>query len=195
MALSATALISLAEAKTHLNVGDTSQDTLLEALIESCTSRILQALQNHVVIQSRTEHHAGGRKRIYLQRYPVVSGPTIIDEAGITVPDTYYLLEAERGILQHAGLHWPVAQAADGKISRWIITYASGLAVDTASVPADIKLACKLLVAETFSRREPDLTAKRIGDLSLQYRPKQADDAGMPLHVANLLSPYMSQGV
>ena len=195
MALSATALISLAEAKTHLSIGDTSQDTLLEALIDGCSARILAYLQNHVVIQSRTERHYGGKQRIYLQRYPYVSGLSITDEALNTVPSTDFTILAEQGIVHHAGGCWPIAQDANGNVSRWIVVYAAGLAVNTAAVPADLKQACKAWVAILMARRDPSVTSKRVGDLAISYSDPGPDSDGVPPEICALLAPYVSRGV
>ena len=196
--MATTDLITLAEAKIHLSIStsDLSQDDRLSALITGCSARILDYLQTNVVIQDRTEYHYGGKKRIYLQRYPIVSGPSqIIDGAGFVVPDTYYVTIHEQGILQSVGL-WPIAQEANGARSRWKITYSAGLVVNTASVPADLKQACLFLVAMHLNRPDQSVTMKAVGDLRLSYRDAAASEQayGFPPEVAALLSPYMSQG-
>jgi len=191
--MAATDLIFLAEAKTELGITVTDHDLRLEALITNTSSRILAYLQNHVVIQARTERHYGGKKRLYLQRYPVTSGPTISDEAGNTVESTDYMMLAEQGILQHAGI-WPTAQDANGNISRWTIAYGAGLAVNTAAVPADLKEACLTWVTRRFSRPDQSVTSKRVGDLALGYAAPTEEPDGVPTDIAAMLAPYVSQG-
>jgi hypothetical protein len=191
--MATTDLISLTEAKTELGITVSDHDTRLSALITNTSSRILAHLQNSVVIQARTERHYGGKKRIYLQRYPVTSGPTISDEAGNTVESTDYLMLAEQGMLQHVGF-WPTAQDADGKVSRWVIVYGAGLAVNTAAVPADLKEACLLWVSRRFSRPDQSVTSKRVGDLALGYAAPSEEPEGVPADIAAMLAPYVSQG-
>lgn len=193
MTAPATDLISLTEAKLSLGLTDTSQDDKLAALISGISLRILAYLQNAVVIQVRTEYHIGGKKRLYLQRYPLVSGPTISDGAGNTIPSTDYTTLPEQGLLQHAGC-WPTAQDANGNISRWTIVYSAGLAVNTAAVPADIKAACQVWLARQFNRPDQSVTSKRIGDLSLSYEGPSLDQDGVPADIAAMLAPYVSHG-
>jgi hypothetical protein len=191
--MATTDLVSLTEAKLSLGLTDTSQDEKVTAIVASSSARVLAYLQNAVVIQARTEYHTGGKKRLFLQRYPLVSGPTITDGAGNTIPSTDYTTLPEQGILQHAGL-WPTAQDANGNISRWTVVYSAGVAVNTAAVPADIKAACLVWVARQFSRPDQSVTSKRIGDLSLSYEGTAPDQGGVPADIAAMLAPYVSQG-
>lgn len=194
--MATTDLVTLAEVKTQLNITVSDHDTRLAALITNTSARILAYLQTAIVHETVTEKHFGGKKRIYLKKYPYVSDIAIIDGDGNTVPSTDYLIIAEEGILQHVGL-WPTAEESDGKIGRWSITFKAGLAAATASVQGDIKDACHLWISKRFSRPDPSITSKSVGDMSLSYAilGESADGApGVPPDVAQLLAPYVSRG-
>ena len=197
MAVSANALISLAEAKTHLGITDTANDTLLEALIDGASAAIEAFCQTVFVQRTITDIVAGGPglrcKRIYLTRYPIVSVTSITDPAANTVPATDYVIYKAEGMLIHAGA-WPEAQDSNGNVARWSVVYIAGRAATTAAVEANLKLACKMLVAATFSRRESGIASKRVGDLSVSYHAPSAEGGGMPPEVASLLAPYVSIG-
>lgn len=199
MAVSVNALISLAEAKTHLGISDTVQDTLLEALIDGASAAI-EAFCQTVFVQRTITDIIGGpglrrsEKRLYLNSYPIVSVTSITDPAANTVPATDYVIYKAEGMLVNAGA-WPVAQDTNGNIARWTIVYVAGRAANTAAVEANVKLACKLLVATRLSLREGGITSKRVGDLSISYRDPQVSDSGLPAEVTSLLASYVSLGV
>lgn len=189
--MAATDLVTLSDVKTQLNITVADHDSRLSALITNVSARILAHLSNAVVHETVTEQHVGGKKRIYLKKYPYVSDIAIVDGKGNTIPSTDYLILAEQGILQHTGL-WPTAEESDGKIGRWSITFKAGLAANTASVPADLKEACHLWVARRFNRADTSVRSKSVGDLSLSYAA-QDDPEGVPPDVAALLAPYVSR--
>lgn len=194
-------LISLAEAKTHLGISDTAQDALLEALITGVSFAIEAYCQTAFVQRTVTDIMAGGldfrrnEKTLYLTRYPIVSVISITDPAGNTVPAADYVIYAAEGMLVHAGA-WPVAQDSNGNIARWSVVYVAGRYTNTLAVDADVKLACTLLVAARYSRREGDIASKSIGggDFSISYRSAQAGES-MPLEVTALLAAYRSYRV
>lgn len=190
--MATTDLVTLAEVKTQLNITVSDHDTRLAALITNTSARILAYLQTAVVHETVTEKHFGGKKRIYLKKYPYVSDIAIIDGDGNTVPSTDYLIIAEEGVLQHVGL-WPTAEESDGKIGRWSITFKAGLAANTASVAGDIKDACHLWVSRRFNRIDQSVRSKSVGDMSIGYTASDEADA-IPPDVAALLSPYVSRG-
>lgn len=190
--MATTDLVTLTEVKTQLNLTVTDHDTRLAALITNTSARILAYLQTAVVHETVTEKHFGGKKRIYLKKYPYVSDIAIIDGKGNTVPSADYVIIAEEGILQHVGL-WPTAQEADGKIGRWSITFKAGLVANTASVQGDIKDACHLWIARRFNRIDQSVRSKSVGDMSISYTASDEADA-IPPDVAQLLSPYVSRG-
>lgn len=119
---------------------------------------------------------------------------SITDPAGNTVPAADYVIYKAEGMLIHAGA-WPVAQDSSGNIARWSVIYVAGRYANTASVEANLKLACKLLVATRFSQREGDVASKQVGDLRISYREGPGDNGGLPVEVASLLAPYVSLGV
>lgn len=190
--MAATDLVTLSEVKTALNITVTDHDSRLSALITNTSARILAYLQTAVVHETVTEKHFGGKKRIYLKKYPYVSDIAIIDGKGNTMPSTDYIIIAEQGILQHVG-NWPTAEEADGKIGRWSITFKAGLVANTAAVPADLKEACHLWVSRRFNRIDQSVRSKSVGDVSISYTASDEADA-IPPDVAALLSPYVSRG-
>ncbi len=65
---------------------------------------------------------------------------------------------------------------------RWQAMYTNGYA----TVPADVQLACLMLVAGRYNRRD-DLAEETVGDY--QYRVEPGDSGWTP-HIAKLLKPF-----
>lgn len=193
MAVSGNALISLVEAKSHLGITVADHDTLLEALVDGSSAAIEAYCRNIFVQRTVTEIAAGSVKRLYLKSYPIVSVTSITDPASNTVPSTDYVIYKAEGMLLHAG-NWPVAQDTNGNVARWSVVYVAGRAANTAAVDADVKLACKLLVATRFSQRSGGIASKSVGDLSVSYREGQLESGGLPAEVTALLASYVSIG-
>ena len=219
MALSVAALITLADAKTFLGITESAQDTLLEALIEAASEEIESLLQGTFVIQRTVveeyetprgalwsldrfietgrEYPLGNSPYFFLRRRPIVSITSIVDPAATAIAASGYAIDEAKGLL-YLTSGWPQAYGTAGQRSLWTITYIAGLVADTANVPHRFRQACRLLVSESFARRQPGITSKKVGDLEIRYSdPADAQAGGsfMPPEVSRLLSGDVTRWV
>jgi hypothetical protein len=98
MSLNANAIVTLAEAKTQLNVVDSGMDATLETWINESSNVVEEYTERKIVSQAVTEYHDGdGSHYLYPEYYPIVqlssaSTPSDSDKLGAlqyrTSPDS-----------------------------------------------------------------------------------------------------------
>lgn len=170
LALSATAVVTVAEIKTYLQIAVADHDNRLEQLANGVTeiferhtgTAFVQRTVTNVLSGSNHPGQKGGAKTLFLRPAPLVSVTSIEDALGNSVPASDYYMRLAPAMLCHVGT-WP---SPDG---YWTVTYVAGLQADTASVHADVKLLAYQTVAAWFGRSDPMVASQGIGDLSLSY--------------------------
>jgi len=153
--------ISTAEAKTHLRVTVSTDDTYIDTLIASARHWVEQHCGIALIDQTL---------KLYLDRFPIcdepimlprppsqtISSVTYVDEDGTTQTWTSskYALDA----IRHPGrLHtaynetYPTVRSIENAV---IVTYVAGYGATGASVPPDIIHAMKLLLTQWYEVRE-----------------------------------------
>lgn len=172
-------LVTLAEVKETLE-SPPEDDALLANLIERA-SRAVERYTGRVFLHtSLTEWHDGGSATLYLHRRPVVQVVSVTDtEHGVAVPEEQYVIDPGAGMLIRRLGKWETG------VRRWEVSYVAGYGVTTAEVPGDVKQAVIQLVTAWYNRRDPGVTAERIGDYSRDV------EAGLPQQVRELLEPYV----
>lgn len=190
-------LVSLAEAKSYLNITGTSRDVQIQAIVDGASALIEDFCQNAFVQRSFTEHytgginiHKGGAKRLYLKHFPIVSVASITDDRGYVMPSDQYVIWPEKGILEHFG-YWYVPQTTTGAPGRWTVVYTAGRYANTAAVLPSLKLACNMLIATRWMARAPGIMRQRIGELDIQW-DRNLYTEGMPAEVRSMLGPYVT---
>lgn len=193
MALLATAVVTVAELKTYLQIAVATHDDRLEQLANGVTELFERAtgtafVQRSVIrVRTGANHprQKGGAKSLFLRPGPIVTVTTIADDDGNAVVAADYDILHDQAVLVHVGA-WPYPQG------YWNITYVAGLQADTASVSADVKLLAFQTVAAWFGRADPMVTSQTIGDLSLSYRSSRGDtpEGTLPPSVLAGLAPY-----
>jgi len=171
-------LITRAKTKTLWGIADadTSQDALIDLLIEQCSARCVTFCGHVLEAQSLTEYYQGtGNVYLVLRNWPVNSVTSVYEdmdgasgqgtdpfpaETLLTAGTDYELLKtgsggvARSGILRRIGGVWQrPAVYTPGTISPGVgetggtikVTYNAGFA----TIPADLELACLLLMAAT----------------------------------------------
>ena len=165
---SGTAIVSLVEAKRHLNLSTTDDDTWVESaiaaatrLVEERTGRTYIAQSRRLMMRTFTDSRYVHGRRIYPRRTPIVgsSGVTITytDSAGATatLPTSDYHVSANEHpsrISEADGATWPATRNTDDDVT---VNYTCGVA----SVPPTVKLAVNMLVGHWYNNREA--TAER----------------------------------
>ena len=155
MPLSANAIIDLADAKLHLGISGTSQDALVEALIDQASEMVEVLLAGAKVIRRTITDEDQPRpkgRRMHLNARPIVTVTQVRDSLGTVVDATTYQALASDGVLEHDGL-WPYPTRTGGGPGRFRVTYSAGIAANFAAVPFRIRQACRLLVGLGYQSR------------------------------------------
>ena len=174
--------VSLAEAKVHLRVDGTAEDSLIQSLIITSRLHIEAALGLALITQSWSYFLDRWPKsgRIALPLRPVAAIGTVrvynSDGAAATLAPDHFLLDGyglPPRLVPVAGLSTP----EPGRLANGIeIALTAGFGPSPADVPATIRHALLLLVAHWYEHREP----VEIG----------AGINAVPAMVSDLLAPY-----
>lgn len=177
--------VSLVEAKAHLRVDHTDDDTLITALINAATDHLdgwSGVLGRALVTQTWRQDFADFTDKLRLPLKPVssVSGVTYYDtdNAQQTLATSVYeLLTDDAGpfLALKVDQSWPNTESRAAAVS---VTFVAGSAV--ASVPAAIKAAMLLMIGHLYENRE----AVAEGNFAV-----------MPMAVDALIAPYRRVGV
>lgn len=167
MALSTTAIITLAELKTYLKIGASTYDTELEQLIESASAMVENYISRCVVARAITnERHDMPYQGniISLRNFPVTVMPTVRSGAdnsseGSTVDSTGYRVNKRTGVITFD------YKFADDIAQYFSVDYTAGIAASTATVPYDLKMAAFLICANAYSNKS-GLKSESMGSYS-----------------------------
>lgn len=160
----ATDLLSLAEGRTAVNLGSsTNQDTELAQFISGISGRI-DALCGPVVGRTITdEAHDGGKARIWFDFTPVLSVSTVTEyrqtEATSLTAETNASKPTDSYLLDRKGLYYYAWRRNTGVDSTYpagrrniVTTYTAGRYADTASVDEQFKLAAASVLRRIWHR-------------------------------------------
>lgn len=174
--------VTLAEAKAHLRIDGTAEDTLIGSLIVTSRLHVEAAMGLALVTQGwsvfRDAWPPGPVLELPLRPVQSVTAVRVYDEdaAIITVPaDTYFLdgAGAPARLVRQGTLAWPVPRRTANGIE---VAFIAGYGDAAADVPEPIRQAILLLIAHWYEYRSP----LEVGSLA---RPA-------PDLVAQLLAPY-----
>lgn len=148
--------LSLADAKLHLRVDATDEDTLISSLITAARLWCESLAGRAFVTQTLAVRYDEFPDVIVLPRVPVASVTSIqyVDTAGTTQTLDASLYQVDiysvpSRIAPAYGQSWPLTRE---QMSAVTVTFTAGVA--NTSVPADVVLAIKLLVGHWFVNRE-----------------------------------------
>lgn len=153
--------ISLAEAKAHLRVDGTDDDTLITALIVAAREHVESVTRRALITQtwdySLPAFPNGDVLALPRPRLQSVTSVTYTDSAGVaaTFAASNYLVDTAsyvgRLVLGYAK-DWPVF--TERPINAVVVRFVAGYGPAAADVPRAIRHALLLLVAEWYERRE-----------------------------------------
>lgn len=204
-------LVSLQEAKDHLEITGTAKDAVLPGLISGASLQLeqwckTQLVQRAVVERQTAFQHDGrgsmltsegfgqGTRFMYLRLYPIVTMTSIVDESSTPqsmVENVDYYARKRLGVLEHFSI-WPMPYKGD-LVGEWIVTYTAGWFASTATVDANVKLACNMLVAEHLARKAAALMSMSTGTVTMQF--SDPGDAGLPAVVRALMAKYRTNRI
>lgn len=182
----AIALATVAEAKVVLKIpsGTTSEDTVLEDLINRASAHANKHTGRQLLLARFTEFYDGdGSDELMLNNYPVGTLTSVHDDplrdfaaGSLLVVDDDYILDAAAGIISAMSGHPAFLK---GKATVKVV-YTAGYAL--ASVPHDLKEAVLMMVQHHYKRMYQDqrigLASESIGDQTFTYSeeaiPKKA---------------------
>lgn len=160
--------VSLAEAKAHLVVEHSSDDTLISTLITSARRHVEARTHRGLVRQQWRLTLDCFADAIDLRKYPVLSVASVnyIDGNGASQivggsvspmnPQDYYTLDLGANCIRRAyGATWPTPRYQ--KSAVWVdfwAGYANDSVSPTTAVPADLRTAILLLIGDLYEHRE-----------------------------------------
>ena len=150
--------LSLTDAKHHLRVDTTDDDTYISALIVAAREYAESFLGRKLMTGTLTQYFDSFSDAMELKRPPLasVTSITYVDADGETqtLADTVYDVDitVEPGLARLAyGQSWPTTRDVYNAVT---ITHVVGYSADATSVPDGIKTAVKMLVAHWYEHRE-----------------------------------------
>lgn len=175
--------LSLAQAKAHLRVDGTDEDTLIASLVVAARVHVETTTRRALITQGWTfaldQWPSSGRVEVPLAPLISVGSIEIHDQDGIPAtldPVTYEVDGASvpPRILRRRGHVWPSPGLLAGGIHIEISVGHGVLATD---VPEPLRQAVRLIVAHWYEHREPVVLGENA--------------TPVPDTVATLLAPYM----
>lgn len=161
--------VSTAEAKTHLRVDHTDDDTYIDTLVSSARQWLEEEYGVAMINQTWTlklRDWPDGDGEIWLPRYPLSSVTSIayVDEDGTTQTwaSSNYSVDTDSrpGRVRLAyDKNWPGTRDQGDAIT---VTYVAGYGAAATDVPDPMVAAVKLLLAHLYRNREPEITGTVI---------------------------------
>jgi uncharacterized phiE125 gp8 family phage protein len=176
--------ITTAEAKAHLRVSVSSQDTYIDTLIGTARRDIEEALGRSLILQTRKLVIPCFQRRTYLPYGPVqsVSSVKYLDQAGVeqtVATTTYDFIQSAEGA-SYVDLAWnavwPTArEVANAVRFEYVCGYAgTGSPVDLrGGVPAPIKHALKMLIQAYYDdakAEDREAVTKAVGYMLTPFK-------------------------
>jgi len=176
--------ISLSEAKTHLRVTSSDDDSFIIGLIASASNWVESFTLRSLITQTWDYYLDKFSDEMKIPLPPLQSVISIkyIDQDGTeqTLASTEYTVDiaATPGVVRLAyGKSWPgIRDQANAVTIRFVAGYGASTAV-----PAAIKSACLLMLGELYERREQAIVGAPI--------------TTVPVNAEFLLWPYRSYGI
>ncbi len=151
--------ITTAEAKTHLHVSGTSQDTYIGTLIATARRQIERYLNRVLINQDWKVYYDCWKHEMLIP----------FGKLNTVASVKYYDLDGAQQTLTASNYYWTVTTTDPGRIVRKYdasypelqygrpdaieIAFNAGYGAAAAAIPDDIKHACKLLVGNYFEHR------------------------------------------
>lgn len=156
MTLSNQALTTIASAKTYMGISDSSQDAMIEQLINSVSDDIANRCNRVFLLAERTEKLNGnGSSDLLLLHYPVTEITSVSIDTTVIDADEYSL-DNGSGMLTRLGSAWPDGQKMTITYTAgYILPYqaSSGATPVVPTLPYDLEMACIKMIAADINRK------------------------------------------
>tara|TARA_Y100001963_G_scaffold88510_1_gene122293 strand:- start:1593 stop:2168 length:576 start_codon:yes stop_codon:yes gene_type:complete len=151
--------LTTAEAKSHLRVDTSDDDTLIDSLILASRHFVENYTGRQLIQATWVLKRKGFVNELYLPRSPLSSVSSIqyVDEDGATqtLAASVYTVDADSNpgrVVIAYGQDWPNLR---DQINNVTITFVAGYGTAVTDVPEPIRQAIRLLVAHYYETREP----------------------------------------
>lgn len=172
--------LSAAEAKAHLRVDHSDDDTYISTLIKAARHYIEQVTNRALITQTWIAYLDDFLPVIQLPKPELISvtGITYVDTDGTTqnLGTSIYTVDTDSlpgRVYEAYNQSWPTVRDIPKAVA---ITYTAGYGAASTNVPEPILQASKILVAHWYENREPVI----VGTIA----------SPVPLSVTHLLAPY-----
>lgn len=170
--------VTLDEAKLHLREDGSAQDAYINSLItasrEYVENDILVALNTQQWQRKLDWFPRDFWEPILLPRPPLqsVESVTFIDDAGNeqTLDTGAYIVDTDSTagrVWRHPDVQWPETDL--GRPNAVTVSYTAGYGSAASDVPEPLRHAIKLLVAQLFENRQPEVTGTTVAALGKSY--------------------------
>jgi uncharacterized phiE125 gp8 family phage protein len=151
--------ISLSEAKDHLRIDGTDEDTYLATIITAARRYCEQYCNRAFITQTWKQYPTVFTDGMKLSINPVQSVSSItyydVDGASQTLASNQYQVDLSADICRvYEAVNVDFPDVQDEKINPITITYVSGYGDAATDVPMDIRHAIKFMIAHFFQNRE-----------------------------------------
>lgn len=148
--MAATDLITLAEAKVGIPVVgvDAARDADLTTVYIPAATSVVEDLIGPVVRRAVTYVGDGGGAIVLPAGLSAAGDVTAVAESGVALAGGSWFVDADAGIVHRGTAAAPYGFTTGTQ--NVAVTYTAGIAADTASVPAAIKLAARIIVQHSY---------------------------------------------
>lgn len=171
----ATEPVTLEEAKLHLRIDGTEEDSLISALITAARQKAEEYTKRAFITQTWEYAIDSVSGKVYLPRPPVQMINEVILDGEIVSTENYVLVGQD--------VFYTKIPLNAVKPDGLVIRYASGYGSNATDVPQAIRQAILMLVAHMYEAREGEAP-------QVEYEVQARAGADMPPMVASLLRPY-----
>lgn len=191
-------LITLNELKNYPGLSSVAgtEEPILESLIAAATKQferywetygVQRGISEEIITYRQIRRDTPDASLMELKKRPIQSVVSIEDPDGNTIDSGNYWTDEMRGLKTTGG--WTIPQDSNGFQTYWMVTYSGGWVANAASVPDNIKTACKMWVASLYRNYDRNVLSKKVGDLSITYRDttKKGD---LPDYIKSMISEW-----
>jgi hypothetical protein len=168
-------VVTLAEAKTHLNITVATYDAELQTFLDQCEAAISRRV-GPLSSTATTAEAPGGGRALLLSTTPAISLTSVTDATGAT------LTVSDLHVTTDGVVTWSTTGLGCFNSPWYTVVYQAG----RATLPADLKLAVLEMVRHKWSTQRG---SARPGSQPLEMVPGAA--YSFPLAVNELIAPHM----
>jgi hypothetical protein len=167
-------LCTVAELKLHIGLTAATHDTLLAEFVDEASGVINSETRRQIEIADIIEYHDGEQQNaIILHEFPVAEeADFIVTEDGDVIADTDYAVDFQQGVLRLLdGATFALGEKNVKVEYRAGYDVTGSPPVGEAALPAELKLACKIIAGKLFQLREViGVSQKRFRDGTTTYK-------------------------